>query len=1046
MDKKKEIYLVPYSHLDTQWRWEYPTTIKKYIKNTLDESIYLFAKYSAHQFNFTGALRYQMMKEYYPEKFERVRDLVAQDRWHLAGTCLDETDALVPSVESSIRNILYGDRWQRTEFGKSSRDYMLPDCFGFPGNLPSVMNHCGICGFSSNKLTWGSAVGVPFEIGVWKGPDGSEVVSAFNPCRYDDHLKLPISMNPGRLNRLKSLGEKNGVWKSFQYYGVGDIGGAPTEGSVKRAIASMKYYHKANRDITVRQGAADQFFYEITNEEKRQMDRYEGDLLLTNHSAGTITSAAIMKRWNRKNERLAFAAEAAAVVAEQVAGLPYPKDKIKSAWYRIIGSQMHDILTGTSTPLAYEYAQNDEVVALNLWTSVIEDSAKAIAPYVQGDGNILIYNPIGESRSDLVTIQLNHEAYFAATAATVVDKDGARLPAQIRKTDSGTYCLSFVPTLAPFGWSRYALEQKSEHFSDQVTIRQTENTFVIENEALAITITSAGEINSIYSKTQKRELLKQPLAYEFQKERPMKFPAWNMDWRDRKKAPYERIETGQSVKVTEEGPLKCTIAITTRYQESIFIKEVGLSKGSALVEFTERIQWRETGCSMKLAITGNLIKPKATYNWETSRIQRPVNHPQMFEVPSRYWADLSDESLGFSVIEDSKYGYDRPDEDTLRMTMLFTPALRFTNGFRDQKSQDWGTHTIRYAIFVHDGHWQKTDVLAAAFNQPIRAFEISTDDPSTRQAVESIVKASSHQLSILSVKKAEDRDGVIVRVGERYGEALAGELTFMTAIEDAYEVNGLEENSSSVTYHEKCLSVAIPANGIKAYFIKLVKKPADERCQSESIKLPFNARLIGKNGEQGNAILPYEWVPNVIESGNVDFNLFEDDPMNALQCQGQKIDMPTGYNTLSLLMSGKNDVDASFSWKNSVDNGIREDRIGIPKMTGFIGSWDTRIWKREPKHHLKYHRDYAWINQCIGVRAGSVTRDRLEWYATHTHKDGIDQAYQYGYLFTKTLRIPKGATSLTLPEDQRIYLVSATASNQRVQIQSCQYVVDEYDF
>ena len=297
----KEIYLVPYSHLDTQWRWEFPTTINKYIKNTLAENIILFEKYPEHQFNFTGALRYQMMKDYFPEKFRIVKQYIDEGRWHPAGTCLDETDALVPSVESSIRNIMYGYLWQMEEFGGSDRDYMIPDCFGFPENLPTVMGHCNISGFSSNKLTWNSAVGIPFEIGKWEGPDGSDIVCAFNPCRYNAHLELPVFLNPGRLNRLKKLGKKNGVWKSFQYYGVGDIGGAPTEGSVKRAIRSMEFYKKPCHDIKVRQGGASGFFAELTEDEKNRLDTYDGDLLLINHSAGTLTSAAIMKRWNRKN-------------------------------------------------------------------------------------------------------------------------------------------------------------------------------------------------------------------------------------------------------------------------------------------------------------------------------------------------------------------------------------------------------------------------------------------------------------------------------------------------------------------------------------------------------------------------------------------------------------------------------------------------------------------------------------------------------------------------------------------------------------------------
>ena len=33
------------------------------------------------------------------------------------------------------------------------------------------------------------------------------------------------------------------------------------------------------------------------------------------------------------------------------------------------------------------------------------------------------------------------------------------------------------------------------------------------------------------------------------------FPAWNMDWKDRKKKPFLRIESGGEVSILENGPL-----------------------------------------------------------------------------------------------------------------------------------------------------------------------------------------------------------------------------------------------------------------------------------------------------------------------------------------------------------------------------------------------------------------------------------------------------------------------------------------------------------
>ena len=62
-----------------------------------------------------------------------------------------------PSAEAIIRQILYGNEWFRKELGKTSAEYMLPDCFGFPASLPTILSHSGVKGFSTQKLIWGSS-------------------------------------------------------------------------------------------------------------------------------------------------------------------------------------------------------------------------------------------------------------------------------------------------------------------------------------------------------------------------------------------------------------------------------------------------------------------------------------------------------------------------------------------------------------------------------------------------------------------------------------------------------------------------------------------------------------------------------------------------------------------------------------------------------------------------------------------------------------------------------------------------------------------------
>ncbi|HES58755.1 MAG TPA: alpha-mannosidase, partial [Firmicutes bacterium] len=363
------LYVVGYAHLDTQWRWSYPQVIDEFIYNTLVDNFALFEKYPDYIFNFSGSRRYMMMKEYYPDEYERLKEWVAKGHWFPCGSSVDECDVNVPSAESLLRHVLYGNRYFRDEFGKTSGEFILPDCFGFPASMPGVLSHCGIRGFSTQKLTWGSAVGIPFNVGIWEGLDGSSVViAAFNPGAYVGKVTEDLSESREWLDRIEENGAASGVYADYHYYGTGDVGGAPTTGSMEWIEKSIN----GTGPVKIVSSTAEQMFYDIRDMDIPNLPHFKGDLLLTQHSAGSITSQAYMKRWNRMNELLAHGAELASVGASLSAGQPYPSEKLMNAWVLTLGGQMHDILPGTSIPEAYEYSWNDEVLAMNQFADVLE--------------------------------------------------------------------------------------------------------------------------------------------------------------------------------------------------------------------------------------------------------------------------------------------------------------------------------------------------------------------------------------------------------------------------------------------------------------------------------------------------------------------------------------------------------------------------------------------------------------------------------------------------------------------------------------------------
>ena len=172
-----------------------PQVISEYLSKTMHANFDLFEKYPHYIFNFSGANRYRMMKEYFPADYEKLRHYVKAGRWFPAGSSMEENDVNSPSPESIIRQVLYGNEYFRHDFGVASAEFMLPDCFGFPASLPSILAAAGVKGFSTQKLSLGliraggrthspeqTPKGIPFNVGIWDGPGGKSVMAAFNPA------------------------------------------------------------------------------------------------------------------------------------------------------------------------------------------------------------------------------------------------------------------------------------------------------------------------------------------------------------------------------------------------------------------------------------------------------------------------------------------------------------------------------------------------------------------------------------------------------------------------------------------------------------------------------------------------------------------------------------------------------------------------------------------------------------------------------------------------------------------------------------------------
>ncbi|MGA2541435.1 MAG: glycoside hydrolase family 38 C-terminal domain-containing protein [Verrucomicrobiota bacterium] len=1080
------LYTVGYAHLDTEWRWEYPWVIQVDLRRTLEDNFALFEKYPHYIFNFTGAFRYKLFKEYYPEDYAKLKGYITAGRWYPNGSSVDENDCNNPSAESIFRNVLYGNEYFRHEFGQASAEYMLPDCFGFPASLPSILAHAGLKGFSTAKLAWGGSAaaggsnsvektgrggfnGIPFNVGVWEGPDGQGVLAALNPGAYDSHLTSDLSSDRTLTNRINLDGQVSGVYADYRYYGTGDEGGAPPESDARmieamvtksevtiprgrgRGRGQAAANQASNGPVRVGEGPvqviaskADQMFLDILAmkpDPTAGFPRWKGDLEMVDHGVGAYSSEAYHKRWNRKKELLADAAEKASVAAQWLGGRPYPQERLTDAWMLLLAGQMHDILPGTATPLAYEYAWNDDTIVMNQFSEVLASATEAVASALDTEAKgtaIVVYNPLNIAREDVVRAAVSFPA-GAPDWVRVIGPDGKEVPAQ--REGGKVLFLAKVPSV---GYAVYDV-QPAARSKVVSALKVTESS--LENARYRVQLDTNGDVSSLFDKAVKKELLSAPVRLAIKTDNPPSWPAWNMDYSQQMAAPRAFVEGPAKVRITEKGPARAAVEVVRETEGSTFAQTIRLSAGEAgnRLEFANVIDWKSSNCNLKVTFPLSASNPVATYNWDVGTMQRANDEPRNYELPSHQWIDLTgkDGAYGATVLTDCKNGSDKPDDNTLRLTLIRTPGAR--GGYRDQATQDLGHHEIVYGLAGHAGDWRKeqTDWQGERLNQPLIAFESSKHAGKLGKTF-SLLKLDNSRVRVLALKKAEESDEVIVRVVEMEGKAQkAVHLSFAASVAAAREVNGQEQPLGKATVTGGALVTDFTPYQIHTFAVKLAAAPSKAAApRFAAVPLAYDRAVATKTGEAstngfdgsgGN--LPAEMLPGRIAYDGIEFQLAPATAgqPNAVVPHGQQIALPPGkFQRLYLLAAA-----AGGDQKAAFRVGDTAAELTVEDWGGFIGQWDCRIWNSRSRSGDGRFAGFS------GLTPGFIKRAPLAWYCTHHHTpEGGNDAYAYSYLFAYAVEMPANAKTLTLPDNPNIRILAATVADESSRVHPAQPLYD----
>ncbi|MDE3200299.1 MAG: alpha-mannosidase [Acidobacteriota bacterium] len=787
MMDRATLHLTGNSHIDAAWLWPWTETVDV-VKRTFGTALQLMNEYPDYTYTQSAAQYNEWIAEKYPEMNEEIKKRIKEGRWEVVGGMWVEPDLNLPDGEATVRSILLGKRWYLKNYGVDVRIGWNPDSFGYTWQLPQMYKKSGIDYFVTQKMTWNDTNQLPFKLFWWESPDGSKVLTYF-PHDYANN-----NLNPVRLSEdLKEARERApGLNEMMDLYGIGDHGGGPTRAILdegvhwsnpSKVVPPMKFGTAQNFFSTVEkeiaptsrtwnyQSIAQGYQYPTTPPTGEiAIPTWKSEMYFEYHR-GIMTTQAQHKKNMRDSEEWAIDAEKYASLA-WLKGDTYPGAELTTAWEKITFNDFHDLAAGSGIGIIYKDAQKefDEVhwATNEISTKALHTVAEDIDTSVPGGVPVMVFNPLAWERSGNVTVSIQLPKP-SNTGVAVLDAANQVVPSQILSSDknTGTYKLLIeVPHVPSMGYKILHVLPGTRHFATDLKAEG----LTLENANLKVVVDPHnGCITSLYDKkTHFESLAAGTCGNQLQTfhDLPKDYDAWNID--PGTLDHFTPIENVDSVELVEKGPLQAAIRVTRTWQKSKFVQEIVLEDGADQVNVVNDIDWHETHVLLKAAFPLAASSNMATYEIPYGTIERTTTRNNsweqaQFEVPALRWADLGDGKHGFSLINNSKYGYDDKD-NVLRLSLLRSPTW-------PDPEADRGHQHFTYALYPHAGDWKQALTVRHGYdyNYGLNATQVMPHAGSL-PAAHSYVAVKPENVVLTAMKKAEDSNALIFRVYEWAGK------------------------------------------------------------------------------------------------------------------------------------------------------------------------------------------------------------------------------------------------------------------------------------
>lgn len=775
MAKAVTVHMIGNAHLDPVWLWRWSEGMEALIATV--RSVLDFLREDPRiTFTASSAALYAWLEEHEPAMFAEIQQRVVEGRWLLAGGMWIEPDCNLPGGESLARQLLAGQRYFLSRFGRVATTGYNPDSFGHAGTLPMLLRAAGLDAYLFFR-PGRHEKRLPEELFWWQAPDGSRVLAYRPPGHYGQGVFEPETTE----QRIREHAAQcpRGLCDVISMYGIGNHGGGPTRAQLAAIAVVAADVHGPN----VVHGSLDQFFararraradYPVVREE------------LLHHARGCYSAHHAVKRANRELEALLAAAEGLCLWTREETGLQYPAQALDRAWRNVLFNQFHDIITGTALPEAFEDARDLHGEARTLSHAACWSAARALARRVDthGEGQALVvFHPATHSARTAIEAEFPFDFFDTQGPYNVVDHTGACLPCQRVQgstlTGSRAHRLLWQDRLP--GWGRKLYFLRRMEYRPDVLFAPAAGDHWLENEFLRVELDPAsGQIQHLTDKRTGAEMITPGsaalLVLDDQAD------TWGHDaaaWRD-----VVGCFGCERMTVEECGPVRAALRVDYGYEASRAALWYRLLAGQPWLDLVLELDWRERHKMLKWAFTARVNAPLVT---ASTPYGHEIRASDGEEQPCGSWVDVSESNggCGMALINDGCHAYDA-HASCLRLTVVRSPIFAWHHPWMPESSRryqylDQGIIKLRCRLVPHQGSWADAEipVLSQSFHQlPLVVHEFA--HPGLSAPVGAFCAVAPGTVLLSALKAAEDGEGVTVRLWETAGRDTIATLIFPT--------------------------------------------------------------------------------------------------------------------------------------------------------------------------------------------------------------------------------------------------------------------------